>query len=86
MREQSPAAALFLHWSFSVILIGATSGQTPVLAYRVLVSLYSYVLIILQGFFVASGLLYLRWKDGNKWTKSAGFKPLGGPTAAIIYR
>ena len=84
--EQSPVAALFLHWMFSMIMIGATSGTIPDVAYDVLVSLYSYSVVILVGFFVSSGLLYLRYFSQDKdWVAGAGFKPWGGPTAAIIY-
>lgn len=83
--EQSPAAALFLHLIFAVILIAATSGQTPAVAYTILFSLYSYVTIVLIGFFVAAGLLYLKLRHRQAWAKKRGFRPWGGPTAAIIY-
>lgn len=84
--EQSPAPALFLHWMFSMVMIGATSSTIPGIAYNVLVSLYSYTVVVLLGFFVASGLLYLRYfSEGKEWTAGSGFKPWGGPTAAIIY-
>ena len=84
--ERSPTPALFLHWLFSVILIAATSGELPSTAYTVLVSMYSYLIVILVGFFVSSGLLYLRFFSERKtWTINAGFKPWGGPTAAIIF-
>ena len=85
--EQAPAAALLLHWAFSMILIGATSSTVPNIAYTTLVSLYSYTIVVFVGFFVASGLLYLRFisKERKMWKADAGFKPWGGPTAAIIY-
>jgi hypothetical protein len=83
--EQSPAA-LLLHWIFSAILVGATSGLSPYIAYQVLIQLYSYVLVILVGFVVSGGLLYLKWSKGSKWTNQASFRPWGGPAAAIIYR
>ena len=84
--EQSPVAALLLHWIFSMIMIGATSGIIPSTAYDVLVSLYSYSVVILMGFFVASGLLYLRLFSQDKdWVGGKLFKPLGGATPAIIY-
>jgi len=83
--EQSPSAALFLHWMFAMIMIGATSSRVPDVAYTVLVSLYSYVIVVLVGFLVASGLLYLRYSEGKAWTTSAGFRPWGGPTAAMLY-
>lgn len=83
--EQSPAAALFLHLMFAVTMIAATSGQTPAVAYTILYSLHSYVTIVFIGFFVAAGLLYLKWRDRQAWAKMRGFRPWGGPTAAIIY-
>ena len=84
-REQSPAAALLLHWIFAVLEIGATSGEAPVVAYTILYSLYSYITIVIIGFFVASGLLYLRQHKRHEWTDLLGFKPWGGPIAPIIY-
>lgn len=66
-------------------MIAATSSTPPDIAYTVLVSIYSYVVLILVRFFVASGLLYLRFGQGKSWLSSRGFKPWGGPTAALIY-
>ena len=85
--EQSPAAALFLHWMWSMVLIASTSPLIPTVAYAVLVPLYGYTVVILVAFFVASGLLYLRYFSDERhiWTNRVGFKPWGGPTAAIIY-
>ncbi|KAI4181528.1 MAG: hypothetical protein LQ346_006757 [Caloplaca aetnensis] len=83
--EQSPATALLLHWVFAVILVAATSSTATSIAYLVLVLLYAYTLVVIVGFFVATGLLYLRFTKGRQWTDSVGFKPWGGPTAAIIY-
>ena len=84
--EQSPAAALLLHWIFSMLMIGATSSTIPNISYTILVSLYSYVVIVILGFFVASGLIYLRIiSDERKaWKANAGFRPWGGPTAAVV--
>ncbi|KAI4090348.1 MAG: hypothetical protein LQ344_004778 [Seirophora lacunosa] len=83
--EQSPATALGLHWVFAVILVAATSSTTPSVGYIVLVLLYAYLLVVLVGFFVAAGVLYLRFAKKKGWTDKLGFKPWGGPTAAIIY-
>ena len=85
--EQSPAAALFLHWMWSMVLIASTSPLIPTVAYAVLVPLYAYTVVVLVAFFVASGLLYLRYfsDERHTWASRAGFKPWGGPTAAIIY-
>lgn len=68
-----------------MLMVAATSSTTPDLAYTVLVSIYSYVVLILVRFFVATGLLYLRYGEGKSWLSSRGFKPWGGPTAALIY-
>ncbi|MCJ1462469.1 hypothetical protein MMC07_001071 [Pseudocyphellaria aurata] len=85
VAEQSPGAALLLHWTFSVLLIAFTSANSPSVAYTVLVALYSYTLVIIVGFLVAGGLLYLRFSKREEWKANAGFSPWGGPTAAIIY-
>ncbi|KAL8886991.1 MAG: hypothetical protein Q9192_006394 [Flavoplaca navasiana] len=83
--EQSPATALFLHWFFAVILAAATSSISTSIAYLVLVLLYSYTVVGIVGFFVAVGVLYLRYSKRREWTDNLGFKPWGGPIAAIIY-
>ena len=57
--EQSPMAALGLHWFSSILLIVVTSMLDPRDAYTVLVWLYSYVLTVGLGFVVSGGLLYL---------------------------
>ncbi|KAL8735934.1 MAG: hypothetical protein Q9166_000496 [cf. Caloplaca sp. 2 TL-2023] len=85
--EQSPSAALFLHWIFSMMMIAATSSTIPDIAYTVLVTLNAYAVIVLIGVFVSGGLLYLRFFSPERhiWTAQSGFKPWGGPTAAVIY-
>ncbi|KAL8786036.1 MAG: hypothetical protein Q9213_003019 [Squamulea squamosa] len=83
--EQSPSTALLLHWVFAVILVAATSSTSIAIAYLVLVLLYAYTLIVMVGFFVATGVLYLRFAKRKEWTDNLGFRPWGGPTAAIIY-
>lgn len=83
--EESPIAAIFLNWIFSVILVGATSGKRPSIAFTILVSLYSYSLFLLVGFFVSTGLLYRRWSLGKMWTDNVGFRPWGGPAAATFF-
>lgn len=83
--EESPAAALLLHWIFSVLLIGFTAANNPSVAYTVIVALYSYTLVIIVGFFTAAGLLYLRLRKRKEWSANVGFSPWGGPTAAIVY-
>ncbi|KAL8661586.1 MAG: hypothetical protein Q9202_005472 [Teloschistes flavicans] len=85
--EESPSAALFLHWIFSMVMIAATSPTAPATAYTILVSLYSWTVITLFGFFVSGGLIYLRFFSSERrdWISKSGFRPWGGSTAAIIY-
>ena len=68
-----------------MILVAATSSTVPDVAYTALVSIYSYVVLILVRFFVACASLRLRYGEGAPWLSSRGFKPWGGPTAALIY-
>lgn len=69
-----------------MILIGATSVRSADVAYQILVALYSYTVVIFIGFFTASGLLYVRYfRERGQWMAESGFKPWGGPAAAIIY-
>lgn len=86
--EQTPMAALALHWFTAVLLIAVTAKLSPDVAWRVLVNLYSYVIRIMFGFFTAAGLLYLKLGNRFKFLNNefvSHFKPWGGPTAAIIY-
>jgi amino acid transporter len=82
--EQTPMAALALHWASSVLLIAVTSMLDSKTAYTVLVSLYGYVIVFLVGFFVSGGLLYLTFSKRN-WSHIANFRPWGSPAYAIIY-
>ena len=71
-----------------MILIGSTSARAPSIAYQILISLYAYNVVIMIGFFVAAGLLYVRYfgdHEDGKWTARSGFKPWGGPLAAWVY-
>ncbi|KAL8717385.1 MAG: hypothetical protein Q9225_005366 [Loekoesia sp. 1 TL-2023] len=83
--ERSPMPALLLHWVFTMLLIAATSSVAPSVAYQVLVSLYSYTIVALGGLLTAGGLLYLHWVKGREWTDNVGFRPWGGPAAAVLY-
>jgi amino acid transporter len=80
--EQAPAGALLLHWIFSmIIIVSPPMGD----AYVFFVNLYSYTINCWIGFFLAAGLLYLRFKPHSTWVAESSFKPWGGPTMAIIY-
>ena len=83
--EQTPIAALGLHWVSSITLIGITSMLNAGTSYSVLVSLYSYVIIVLNGFIVSGGLLYLKLSKSRSWSSHANFKPWIDPLHAIIY-
>lgn len=83
--EQSPIAALGLHWITSVVLIAVTSMLDPATSYVVLVSLYSYVMVVLNGFVVSGGLLYLKWKPSRHWSSQSNFKPWLDPLPAVVY-
>lgn len=80
--EQSPMAALALHWFSSLLLIAVTAGLSTNTAYSFLVELYSYVLVVFIGFWTTTSLLYCKFVRRD-WV--AGFRPFGGPTPAIIY-
>jgi len=81
LLEQSPMAALGLQWLSSLFLLAVTA-KLSTNAYSFLISLYSYVIVILIAFCTTTGLLYCKYirKD---W--GSEFKPWGGPTAAIVY-
>jgi hypothetical protein len=84
--EQTPVAALGLHLFSSIFLITITSFLKPRVAYYVLVSLYAYVMIVLVGFFVSGGLLFLHLNPGLDWANKANFRPFGKyPVHAVIY-
>jgi len=83
--EQTPMAALGLHWLSSVLLIAFTSMLDPTTSYSVLVSLYSYVVIVLNGFVVSGGLIYLHVNKSRSWSSQASFKPWVKPLHAVIY-
>ena len=83
--EQTPMAALCLHWISSIVLIAVTSMLEPATSYSVLVSLYSYVIVVLNGFIVSGGLLYLKLNKSRAWSSHAGFKPWINPFHAVTY-
>lgn len=80
-NEQAPAGALLLHWVFSVAIVASPPVGD---AYALFVDLYSYCIIVWIPFFLAAGLLYLRFKPNSTWVAKASFRPWGGPTMAII--
>jgi amino acid transporter len=83
--EQTPMAALGLHWFTSVFLIAVTSMMDIGTAYSALVGLYSYTIIILMGFFCSGGLLYLKLNPSRNWREDANIKFWIDPLHAVIY-
>ncbi len=83
--EQTPVAALGLHWISSIFLIAITSMLAPTTSYSILVSLYSYVIIVLNGFIVSGGLLYLKLHKSRSWSSQSSFKPWIDPLHAVTY-
>ena len=85
-REQTPIAALLLHWATSVLLILVTIPTKPTTAYSVLVSLYSYTIVVLVGMWVSFGLLLTKMrKDKFHWQTRRRYRPMISPVHAIIY-
>ncbi|KAI5836894.1 amino acid permease-domain-containing protein [Morchella snyderi] len=80
--ENTPVAALFLHWIFSFILIIAP-GTTD--AYLFLLLLHSYALHVCAGFILAVGLLYLHFQKGSVWRQESGFQAPGRWIWALLY-
>ena len=57
--EETSIAALGLQWLSSMVLIAVTSFLEPKTAYNILISLNSYVMIVLVGFIVSGSLIFL---------------------------
>jgi amino acid transporter len=85
--EQAPSAAFLLHWFTSILLILVTySIKDPRKTYSALVSLYSYVIILLTGTWVSIGLLIIKWrKDRWHWQSRRRYRPLISPVHVILY-
>lgn len=84
-EEKTPMAALGLHWISSLILIAVTAKLSPDEAYTVLVSLYCYSIILLNGFLVSGGLLLLKFTPSRRWAASANIKFWVDPLHAVVY-
>lgn len=83
--QETPFGALFLHWTFTIIMILATIHLTPTDAYSVLVNLYSYTIVAVFGFAIAIGMLKLRLSSHEKWRKKSNFNPYLSITSALIF-
>lgn len=90
IKDETPIGALILHWSLTVLLILATGvQQDPVESYRILVSLYSYVVDAIFGVCLGGGLLFLRFYGGRKWYQKSkdgsGFRSWISIIAALLF-
>ena len=85
--EQAPTAAFCLHWFTSVLLILVTLPiSDPTKSYSALVSLYSYVIVVLIGCWVSTGLLLIKLRRSKwHWQKTRRYRPWLSPAHAIIY-
>jgi hypothetical protein len=84
--QETPVGALFLHWTFTVVMILVTNHLSPTDAYNFLVNLYSYTIPAIFGFLVAIGMLKLRFSSRERWrTKSKEFNPFFSILAASVF-
>lgn len=86
--EHAPTAAFVLHWLTSILLIVVTLPiKDPQDAYGALVSLYTYTIIGIIGFWVSGGLLMVKFQR-QKWLwlrPHLRYKPWLSPVHAIVY-
>jgi Amino acid permease len=75
--DQSPIAALGLHWFSSVFLIAVTAGLDPKTSYTFLISLYAYVINGIMGCIAAGGLLHLKYFSKRMWPSTISQFSLG---------
>ncbi|KPI45401.1 High-affinity methionine permease [Cyphellophora attinorum] len=85
--EHAPTAAFLLHWFTSVLLIVVTLPvRDPRYAYSALVTLYTYTIVGLLGFWVSAGLLYINLRrDKWHWKEKRRFKPWLSPLQPAVY-
>jgi hypothetical protein len=83
--QETPFGALFLHWSFTVIMILVTIHLDATSAYGVLVNLYSYTIVAIFGFAIAIGMLKLRFSSHSEWRKKSNFNPYASIISAFIF-
>ena len=85
--EQAPTAAFVLHWFTSILLILVTLPiHDPRRAYSALVSLYSYTIVSLLGFWVSIGLLMVKLRKGQwHWQERRRYRPWISPVHVVVY-
>lgn len=87
--EHAPTAAFGLHWFTSILLIAVVSPIVdPRQAYQLLVSLFTYTIVLVLGFWVSIGLLMVKLHK-SKWHWQEGqrrrYRPWLSPVHVIIY-
>ncbi|KAG4424553.1 hypothetical protein IFR04_002263 [Cadophora malorum] len=83
--QETPFGALFLHWSFTIIMILATIKLHPTDAYGFLVDVYSYTIVAVFGFAISVGMLKLRFSARARWRQKSEFNPFISITAAFLF-
>ncbi|UJO20152.1 High-affinity methionine permease [Fulvia fulva] len=85
--EQATTATFGLHWLTSVVLIAATAPiLDPRRTYSILISLYSYTIILVLGFWVSFGLVMTKFRKSQwHWQERRRSRPWLSPAHAIIY-
>jgi hypothetical protein len=84
--QETPVGALFVHWASTMILIGATWGQSDLDAYGLIITLYVFVIDAVFGLLLGLGIIYLRARPSAQWkAKSKPIIPFLSISAAIIF-
>ncbi|KAJ4347248.1 uncharacterized protein N0V89_011188 [Didymosphaeria variabile] len=83
--QETPFGALFLHWSFTVLMIVVTSHLKPTDAYTLLVDLYTYTIVSIFGFIIAVGMLRLRFSSTKRWSTKSPFRPAFSILSAFAF-
>jgi len=83
--QETPLGALFLHWTFTVIMIVGTINLKPAAAYGLLVELYTYTVVAIFGFAIAIGMLKLRFSSRERWREKSNANPFLSIIAALIF-
>lgn len=83
--QETPFGALFLHWTFTIIMILVTIHLTPTDAYNLLVNLYSYTIVAIFGFAISVGMLKLRFSSRERWRQKSSFNPYLSILSAFVF-
>ncbi|EDN02386.1 predicted protein [Histoplasma mississippiense (nom. inval.)] len=84
--EETPVAALILHFGSCLVLILVTYRVEPTNTYRLLAKVYTYSVHAFFGVLLAGGILHLRLNRKDGWRKKAiGINPQLSVMSAIVY-